>query len=88
MKGELPLDKVNVILEIQRINKTDISYRHLSWTTITEIQNLIALILKQDLIQRLNSSVYFAILIDETTDVSISKRLYLCKVFSQWYSVH
>ncbi|XP_060596481.1 zinc finger protein 862-like [Ruditapes philippinarum] len=78
MKEELPLDKVNAILELQRINKADISYRNLSWTTITEIQNLIALILKEDLIQRLRSSEYFAMLIDETTDVSISKRLSIC----------
>ena len=59
IKEELPLDKVNALLDLQRLNKTDIPYRNLSWDTVTEIQNTISMFLKQKLVTKLSQSVFF-----------------------------
>ena len=78
MKEEMPLEKVNAVLDLQRLNKADMPYRNLSWTTITEIQSIIAGFLKKDLTDKLRHSMYFAVLIDESTDITVSKRLSIC----------
>lgn len=33
MKSDIPLEKVNAILELQRLNGLDLQYKNLSWTT-------------------------------------------------------
>ena len=78
MKEEMPLEKVNAVLDLQRLNKADMPYRNLSWTTITEIQSIIAGFLKKDLPNKLRHSMYFAVLIDESTAITVSKRLSIC----------
>jgi hypothetical protein len=37
-KNEMPSEKVNDLLELQTLNKVDLEYKNLNWTTITEIQ--------------------------------------------------
>lgn len=78
MKEELPLDKVNALLDLQRINKVEMPYQNLSWSTVTEIQNIIAESLKKEIIDKINASKFFAVLIDESTDITVSKRLSVC----------
>ncbi|KAH3818002.1 hypothetical protein DPMN_119587 [Dreissena polymorpha] len=78
MKGELPLDKVNALLDLQRINKVDMPYRNLSWTTITELQNINASYVKKETVDKLSKSDFFAVIIDESTDITVSKRISLC----------
>jgi CheY-specific phosphatase CheX len=50
MNNELPIEKLDAILELQRLNSLNMPYRNLSWTTITEIQNVIAAGLKKKLV--------------------------------------
>ena len=37
MKTDIALDKVNAVLELQRLNGLELPCRNLSWTTINEI---------------------------------------------------
>ena len=78
MKNDIPLEKVNAILELQHCNGLKIEYQNLSWTTVTDIQDCIANVLKKTLIEKINRSEYYAILLDETTDITVRKRLSIC----------
>jgi len=78
MKNDIPLDNVNTLLDLQRENGLSMPYQNLSWTTITEIAKIISFTLHQGVVDEIKSSVYFAILLDESTDIRVSKRLSLC----------
>ena len=78
MKSDIPLEKVNTFLELQRLNGLPIEYKNLSWTSISDIRDCIAKVFSNSLIDKINKSEYYALLIDETTDVTISKRLSIC----------
>ena len=78
MKNDIPLEKVNAILELQHCNGLKIEYQNLSWTTVTDIRDCIANVLKKTLIEKINRSEYYAILLDETTDITVTKRLSIC----------
>ena len=74
----MPTDKCNGLLALQRINGVDISYRNLSWDTISEVQECLAQISKRQIVDRINESEFYAIMIDESTDISVQKNLSIC----------
>ena len=78
MKTEIPLNKLDAILELQRLNGVEMPYQNLSRTTVSEIQGIIAEHYKKDLVTQVNASNYYAILLDESTDITVSKRLSIC----------
>ena len=78
MKNDIPLDNVNTLLDLQRENGLFMPYQNLSRTTITEIAKIISSTLHQGVVDEIKSSEYFAILLDESTDIRVSKRLSLC----------
>ena len=45
---------------------------------MTDIRDCIANVLKKTLIEKINISEYYAILLDETTDITVTKRLSIC----------
>lgn len=78
MKNEIPLNQLNAILELQRLNGAEMPYQNLSWSTIKEIQEIISENYKKDLVSEINTSNFFALLLDESTDITVSKRLSIC----------
>lgn len=66
MKNEIPVNKLDSILELQRLNGVEMPYQNLSRTTISEIQNIISDYYKKDLVSQINSSNFYAILLDES----------------------
>lgn len=78
MKSDICLEKVNTLLTLQKLNGLDIEYKNLSWTSISDIRDCIAKVLVKTLTEKINKSEYYALLIDETTDITISKRLSIC----------
>lgn len=77
-KEELPSEKVNSLLDLQRKNGLDLPYKNLSWDTIDNIQKTISKHLTSDLISEIKQSPTFAIILDESTDVSVTKHLSVC----------
>jgi hypothetical protein len=69
---EMPTDKCNGLLALQRINGVDISYRNLSWDTISEVQECLAQISKRQIVDRINESEFYAIMIDESSFFQLS----------------
>ncbi|XP_053392615.1 zinc finger protein 862-like [Mercenaria mercenaria] len=78
MKNEIPINQLDAMLELQRLNGVEMPYKNLSWTTVTEIQDIIADNYKKDLITEINTSNFYALLLDESTDITVSKRLSIC----------
>jgi len=77
-KQELPAENVNVLLELQRKNGLHVKYKNLSWDTVDGIQKEISKVLTQNLVSEIKSSPTFAIMLDESTDISVQKRLSIC----------
>ena len=77
-KEELPSEKVNSLLTMQRKNELDVKYRNLSWDTISDIQKSIGKVITSDLVSDINASPTYAIMLDESTDISIQKHLSIC----------
>lgn len=77
-KEELPTEKVNSLLALQKQNGLDLDYQNLSWVTVDDILKSISKILTKNLVSEINSSPTYAIMIDESTDVSVEKHLSIC----------
>ena len=77
-KEELPSEKVNSILKLQTMNGLDVKYKNLSWDSIDGIQKSISKILTSELVLDLKMSPAYAIMLDESTDISITKHLSVC----------
>jgi len=58
-KKEMPSEKVNSLLQLQRINGVDVQYKNLSWDTINAIQESISFVISKDLVSEINSSPNF-----------------------------
>lgn len=52
MKTEIPLNKLEAILELQGLNSVEMPYQNLSRTTVSEIQDIIAEHNKKDLVSQ------------------------------------
>ncbi|XP_061173439.1 uncharacterized protein LOC133182609 [Saccostrea echinata] len=77
-KEELPNDKVNSLLELQNLNGAIIKYKNVSWDTVKEIQSCIATIFTREIIKDIMESSFYAVMIDESTDLTVQKHLSLC----------
>ena len=66
------------MLELNKLNGLDIGYKNLSWDTIHEIQVSISNVLTTSVVQGIESSPYFSIMLDESTDIAVSKHLSIC----------
>ena len=77
-KNEIPSNTVNGLLELQTKNGLDVKYTNLSWDSLCEMQSSIAHILRSELVEDVKSSGVFAVMLDESTDVTVDKRLSIC----------
>ena len=77
-KQELPSDKVNSLLELKNLNGANMKYKNLSYVTINEIQSCISNIFQRDLVEEMLQSEMYALMLDESTDLSVQKHLSLC----------
>ena len=77
-KEELPSEKVNPILQLQALNGVSIKYKNLSWDTVSEIQGCMSEIIARSLVDEINSSPVFSLMLDENTDITVEKRLPIC----------
>ena len=77
-KSETPSENINGILALQKRNGLDCKYTNLCWITIAEMQNSIAFVLKREQVKDINESPVFAIILDESRDVTVEKRLSIC----------
>lgn len=75
---ELPSSKINSLLELQCTNGCKISYKNLSWDTISEIQRCMCEVFKQEIVAEIEKSVFYSIMIDESTDITMKKHLSVC----------
>lgn len=77
-KSEIPSNSVNGLLELLTKVGINVKYTNLSWDSITEMQNAISHVLQDELINDIKKSEIFAIMLDESTDVTVQKRLSIC----------
>lgn len=77
-KEELPTEKVNSLIELQNLNGAKIKYKNLSYVTINEIQDCISSIIQRSLVEEIVQSDFYAVMIDESTDLSVQKHLSVC----------
>lgn len=77
-KEEMPSDKLNSLLYLQQLNGVNISYKNLSWDTVTEIQKCLSTVIMKNIVSEIKKSSVYALMIDETTDLSVQKKLSIC----------
>jgi hypothetical protein len=77
-KAELPSSQINGMLELQRLNGLDIKYQNLSWDTLHEIQSTISSVLTTSVISDIESSPFYSLMLDESTDITVNKHLSIC----------
>ena len=65
---------------MEKKNRLTTEYQNLSWTTIGNIQESICSVMTKTLVHEINSSPSFALMLDETTDITVTveKRLSIC----------
>ena len=66
------------MLELQNMNGALFKYKNLSLDTITEIQSCITMVFTREIIKNILESSVFAIMIDESTDLTVKKHMSLC----------
>lgn len=77
-KEDIPSSKINSFLTLQRLNGLKVEYKNLSHDTTSEIQDCIVKLLDKELLNRMKKSPVFGITLDESTDISVEKKLVLC----------
>ena len=77
-KEQEPSEKVNRLLALQKKNGLNTEYQNLSWSTIDNIQESICSVMTKALVDEINSSPSFALMLDESTDITVDKRLSIC----------
>ena len=60
------------------MNGINIKYKYLSWDTISDIQKSISHVLTQEIVTDIKSSQVFGIMINESTNLTVDKRLSIC----------
>ena len=70
-------------MALQTRNGLDCTYTNLSWDSITEMQNSIAFFLDSSLIKDICESPVFAVMLDESTDVTVDRRLSICARYAK-----
>ena len=53
-------------------------YKNISWDTISDIQGCISNIIHRDLVSEVNESGVYALMLDESTDLTVHKHLSIC----------
>ena len=77
-KEQEPSEKVNRHLELQRKNDLDTKYQNISPKTVTEMQEAICNVLTENLVSNINNSPVYSIMLDESTDITVEKKLSIC----------
>ncbi|XP_052233429.1 zinc finger protein 862-like [Dreissena polymorpha] len=75
---EIPSSTINSLLDLQTKNGLNIKYTNLSPDTVSEIQTSIEHVLREGLVNDIKSSPVFAMMLDESTDLTVDKRLSIC----------
>ena len=72
---------MNCLLELQNLNGANTKYMNLSHGNVSEIQECITTMFERSLVEEIKESEYFAVMIDENTDLSVQKHLSVCVRF-------
>ena len=76
--SELSSETVNKMLKFDKLKGVNVDMENLSWTRINEMQVLIADCLRNDLIKTINQCDCLGVMLDESCDIGIEKRLVIC----------
>lgn len=68
-------EKVNALLSLQHLNGLNTVYQNLSWDSVHDIQSSIVKVLDRSLIADVKKSHVFGLIADESTDLSIDKKI-------------
>lgn len=60
------------------MNGVEMPYKNLSWDSITDNQRSISHVLKSSLVDDIKSSDFYGLMLDESTDITVQKRLSVC----------
>ena len=71
-------EKINRHLLLQNKNGLNTKYINLSPDTIADIQESICSVLTESLVSDIKSSPVYSIMLDESTDISVEKKLSIC----------
>ena len=71
-------EKINRHLVLQNKNGLNTKYINLSPDTIADIQESICSVLTESLVSDIKSSPVYSIMLDESTDISVEKKLSIC----------
>lgn len=71
-------EKINRHLALQNKNGLNTKYINLSPDTISDIQESICLVLTDSLVKDIQNSPVYSVMLDESTDITVEKRLSIC----------
>lgn len=77
-KSELPSETINKLLEYDIANGLNPQMQNISWTTISEMQTIISKCLQVEVVNQIKKSDCFGIMIDESCDLGVDKKLVVC----------
>jgi hypothetical protein len=70
--------QVNPLLDLQRLNGVKCNFRDLSSTSVNNVQDSLAYVIDSSLICAVRKSVFYGLILDESTDISVHKMLAVC----------
>jgi hypothetical protein len=70
--------QVNPLLDLQRLNGVKCNFRDLSSTSVHNVQDSLAYVIDSSLICAVRKSVFYGLILDESTDISVHKMLAVC----------
>lgn len=70
----MPSETVNKLLEYDTVNRLKPEMQNLSWTAVTEMQQIISKCLQVNLVNKIKDSDYFGVMINESCDNGIEKK--------------
>jgi len=87
-KHDLPNLQVNSLLHLQRMNGVKCNFVDISEPTLVDVQESIAFVLDGELKCGIANSGYFGLIVDESTDIAVHKKLAACvRYVADWKMV-
>ena len=72
---ELPSVSVNKLIKLQQLNDIHFPFQNLSWDSVHDIQESIASVLRDEVVEKLKKAKAFGLMIDENVDISVQENL-------------
>lgn len=75
VKNNLPADAFNSLMELQKLNGVPTETYYSKPAIVTEMECAITHVIEDQLFKNIKSSPYIGVMLDETCDISIDKKL-------------